>query len=237
MSASTPFEIISLIHFVCLFVCLFIIIYVPQIFVGAKNSVIEKLKLTLIVLIFTFQIFEFYKTTVLFQEPWQNALPIHMCDFSALSVVIYFVTGKRFFFNFAYFWGIAGAGMALITPDVIYAFPSVDYLAHQYGHTLIILGVSIGLTLFGERPHSRDILIIFGFTLLLLMPIYLVNHILHPLGNYWYTFEKPIGNNIIVLLLPDAPYHMIPLIPLAFAFMLLTYAPLYFKDRKNNQAN
>ena len=227
------FKILSFSHALVVALCVFLIIYIPQIFVGAKKETLLKVKFMMVALIITFQAFELYKTLILFNEPWQNALPIHMCDFSAFALVVYMLTGKKIFFNFAYFWGIAGAGMALITPDVLYGLPSVGYLANQYGHTIIILGVSFGLTVFGDRPYIKDIFTIFGWTLLMLIPIYLINYILYPLGNYWYTFEKPIGNNIIVLFLPDAPYHMIPLIPVAFAFMLLVYSPLYIKDKKN----
>ena len=43
------------------------------------------------------------------------------------------------------FWGISGAGMAILTPNTVYGFPSVDYLANQYGHTLILLAISTAI--------------------------------------------------------------------------------------------
>ena len=58
--------------------------------------------------------------------------------------------------------------MAILTPNAVYAFPSIDYLANQYGHTLILLGISVAMIVFNERPYAKDIFIIFGFTTLIL---------------------------------------------------------------------
>jgi len=171
-----------------------------------------------------------FKVVYLFGEPWKTALPLHLCDFSALSIAGYLVTGNKHLFNFAFFWGIAGAGMAILTPNAVYAFPSVDYLANQYGHTLILLGISVAMIVFNERPYAKDIFIIFGFTTLILIPLYLINYLLEAPANYWYLLEKPYGDNIMTPL-PEAPYHMLYLYPIAFLFFLALYAPYYFKDK------
>ena len=44
----------------------------------SKKETLLKVKFMMVALIFTFQAFELYKTLILFNEPWQNALPIHM---------------------------------------------------------------------------------------------------------------------------------------------------------------
>ena len=81
-----------------------------------------------------------YSDLYLVVEPysWKEVLPFHMCDFSLIFIAIYLLGGNKFFFNCAFFWGIAGASMALLTPDIPYGFPSMNFLMFFYGHGLIL---------------------------------------------------------------------------------------------------
>ena len=45
-----------------------------------------------------------------------------------LLSAIYFLRGGRIFFNCAFFWGVAGATMSLLTPTVKQGFPGLEYL-------------------------------------------------------------------------------------------------------------
>jgi hypothetical integral membrane protein (TIGR02206 family) len=226
-----PFKILSLSHFLVVALCILLIVYLPRLFLGVDKQAEMRLRLTLVFLILSFQVFDFYKVVYLFGEPWKTALPFHLCDFSALSIAAYLLTNKKYFFNFAFFWGISGAGMAILTPNAVLGFPSVDYLANQYGHTLILLSISTSMIVLEQRPYLRDIFTTFGFTSLLLPPLYALNYFLQTPANYWYLLEKPIGNNIMTPL-PEAPFHMLYLYPIAFVFLLLVYAPYYVLDRR-----
>lgn len=230
-----PFEILSLNHFLIVALCILLIVFLPRLFLGLDKQAEKRLRLSLVFLILSFQVFDFYKVVYLFGEPWKTALPFHLCDFSALSIAAYLLTSKKYFFNFAFFWGISGAGMAILTPNAVYGFPSVDYLANQYGHTLILLAISTAIIVFNQRPYVRDIFTTFGFTSLLLPPLYGLNYLLQAPANYWYLLEKPIGNNIMTPL-PEAPFHMLYLYPIAFVFLLLVYAPYYVLDRRQQLA-
>ena len=160
---------------------------------------------------------------------WVDALPLHMCAFSTWCISIYLLGGPRIFFNFAYFWGIVGAGMSLLTPDTTLGFPSFEYLNHMYGHLLIILGVNIGMVLMNERPHLKDFLNVMTFTTAAFLPaMYGVNFLLD--ANYWYILEKPVGDNITALM-PDAPYHILALIPVAWLLTFAIYVPFLLKDK------
>lgn len=230
-----PFELLSPIHFLVVALCLLLIVYLPRLFLNKGKQLERRLRLSLVFLILSFQLFDFYKVVYLFGEPWKTALPFHLCDFSALSIVAYLLTSKKYFFNFAFFWGISGAGMAILTPNAVLGFPSVDYLANQYGHTLILLSISTAMIVFNQRPYIKDIFTIFGFTTLLLPLVYGLNYILQAPANYWYLLVKPIGSNIMTPL-PEAPFHMLYLYPIAFIFLLAVYAPYYFLDRRQQRA-
>jgi uncharacterized membrane protein YwaF len=82
-----------------------------------------------------------------------------------------------------------------------------------------------------ERPYTKDIFVIFGWTTLMLVPLYLINYLMESPANYWYLLEKPYGDNIMTPL-PDAPFHMLFLYPIAFLVLMLVYSPYYFYDKK-----
>ena len=152
-----------------------------------------------------------------------------MCAFSTWCISIFLLGGNRIYFLFAYFWGIVGAGMSLLTPDTLLGFPSYEYLNHMYGHLLIILGVSVSIVLLKQRPYFKDYIKIMTYTTFLFLPLmYLINFILDT--NYWYIIDKPFGDNITNFM-PDAPYHILALIPAAWFFTFLVYIPYMYKDR------
>lgn len=228
---NSPFELVSYDHFLVTAFCILLIIFLPRLFLDRSDASKNTLKYSLVILILTFQVMDFFKVVYLFGEPWKTALPLHLCDFSALSIAGYLITGNKNLFNFAFFWGIAGAGMAILTPNSVYAFPSIDYLANQYGHTLILLGISVAIIVLDERPYTKDIFVIFGWTTLMLVPLYLINYLMESPANYWYLLEKPYGDNIMTPL-PDAPFHMLFLYPIAFLVLMLVYSSYYFYDKK-----
>lgn len=94
-------------------------------------------------LILHLQVIELCVFTRLYGREWKAILQLQLYDFAAWAIVIYFVWGYKFAFNCAYFWGVSEAGMAILMPNAHFAFPSPDYLVHQYGHLIVLLGVSL----------------------------------------------------------------------------------------------
>tara|TARA_B100000767_G_C19576329_1_gene455408 strand:- start:6 stop:533 length:528 start_codon:yes stop_codon:yes gene_type:complete len=164
-------------------------------------------------------------------DEWKLGLPLHLCDFSSFSILIYLLTKKRDFFIFAFFFGISGAGMSILTPDTGYGFPAAGYIQNQIGHTAIILGVTYAMVIDNQRPYLKDVAKALGFATFLLFIMYGVNYLLGPPANYWFIVEKPIGANVTSFMRP-APFHMIDIWLLAVAVCYLIYLPYYLKDRK-----
>ena len=148
------------------------------------------------------------------------------------SIMLYFITQRREFFIFAFFAGISGAGMAILTPDVLYSFPHIDYVRHMIGHSMILLGVSYAMIIDNQRPYFKDVhrvLLVLTFFLILMYPI---NYLLGPPANYWYVMEKPPGLNVTGFM-RDEPYHMIDIYILAIIVCYSIYLPYLFKDKFN----
>ncbi len=230
MAEFEPFKLLSLNHVGSVFFCLLIIVFVPRFFVGVSDKTLRLLGFGLVLLILHLQVLELYVFTQLYGREWKEILPLQLCDFAAWAIVVYFIWGYKFAFNCAYFWGVSGAGMAILTPNAHFAFPSPDYLVHQYGHVIVLLGVSIAMTLCRARPFQEDIAKVFSFTAACLLPVYGINYVLGPPANYWFLNHKPSGENVMQWLPPE-PFHTAALIPMTLFFCVVVYLPFYLTDR------
>jgi len=169
---------------------------------------------------------------LLFELPWKEEFPLHMCDFSMLAMIVYLLkqNAPKILFHCAYFWGICGATMAMATPDLEYGFPHGEYSPFFWGHSLILLAVVYVLMVRKERPILKDISKVIGVTLVLLIFVYIANLLIGPPANYWYLVARPVDGTLMDYF-PDPPLHLIGTIPLAILLFYVAYLPLQIKDR------
>ena len=210
------------------------ILFLPRLFIG-RNDLSKNILITVIIsLILTNQGMDFFREGYKIDN-WKLGLPLHLCDFSSASIILYFFTKRKEFFLFAFFAGISGAGMAILTPDVLYSFPHIDYIRHMIGHSMILLGVTYAIIIDHQRPQFRDVHRVLGVLTVLLLLMYPINFLLGPPANYWFVVEKPPGFNVTDLM-RDAPYHMIDVYMLAVIVCYLLYVPYLIKDRINKNS-
>ena len=215
-------------HIITVAVCIASIILVPKYFESSSDKSKKFLSHFIIFLLLVNQVMDFYREGFV-SGRWQDGLPLHLCDFSTIAIILYFLTQKRDFFVFAFFFGIAGGGMSILTPDTVYGFPYVGYIQSQIGHTIIIMGVTYAMVIDNQRPYLKDIPKVFMYATILLLFTYLMNYLLGT--NYWFLAEKPIGDNITALMRPE-PFHIIDLYVVALLVCYSIYLPYYLKDRK-----
>ncbi len=215
-----------------LIVCLsiFAIICIPKYFENSSVKAKRSLVLSIITLLLINQFMDFYREGIM-SGRWQEGLPLHLCDFSTIAVILYFITQNRNFFVFAFFFGIAGGGMSILTPDTIYGFPYIGYIQSQIGHTMILMGVSYAMIIDKQRPFLIDVAKALFYASILLLFTYFMNYILGT--NYWFLAEKPIGNNITSFMRAE-PFHIIDLYMAAILICYLMYLPYYLKDRSQS---
>ena len=225
------FSLSSSSHIVFTIVCIVFIVFLPRLFID-KSKVIRNILLMVITsLIVTNQGMDFFREGY-GPGNWKLGLPLHLCDFSSASIILYFVTKRREFFLFAFFAGFSGAGMAILTPDVLYSFPHIDYVRHMIGHSMILLGVTYAIIVDSQRPQFKDVHRVLAALTVLLLLMYPINFLLGPPANYWFVIEKPPGFNVTDLM-RDAPYHMIDVYILAVIVCYSLYLPYFIKDRTN----
>ena len=215
-------------HIITVCLSLAAIIYIPRLFRDSSDSVKKSLEYLIIFLLLINQAMDFYREGIM-SERWQEGLPLHLCDFSTMAIILYFITRHRDFFVFAFFFGIAGGGMSILTPDTVYGFPYIGYIQSQIGHTMILMGVTYAMVIDNQRPFLKDVPKVFIYATILLAFTYLMNYLLGT--NYWFLAEKPIGDNITAFMRPE-PFHIIDLYIVALLVCYSMYLPFYLKDKK-----
>lgn len=220
-------NLLSASHVLTILLSLASIVLLPKYFKKSAPTARSLFRYSIIFLLLVNQLMDFYREGLM-SNNWKEGLPLHLCDFSTIAVILYFITKNREFFVFAFFFGIAGGGMSILTPDTVYGFPYIGYIQSQIGHTMILMGVSYAIIIDNQRPYMLDVLKALAYATILLLFTYFVNYLLGT--NYWFLVEKPVGDNIMSLMRSE-PFHIFDLYLVAIVLCYLMYLPYYFKDK------
>ena len=165
---------------------------------------------------------------------WTNTVPLHMCHISSYATGLFLLTREKRFFDFAYFWGLGGGTMALLTPDIQFTFPDLDFITLFFGIIYIAITLKQAIT-FSSLVNAMK------YPLYMLPFIYLLNLGIDQIAdpnyppNLWYLMHPPGGASLMDLFPPlfqNPPWHIIPTMPLAGILFLLLYSPFYLSGRK-----
>lgn len=86
-----------------------------------------------------------------------NGLPLELCDLSMFLTILSLFTLKPLFFDLAYFWALAGSGMALLTPNLTDPFPSFGSVEFFITHGLTVSAVLYLLWSGQARPRRWSV--------------------------------------------------------------------------------
>ena len=230
MNAS-PFILFGNIHIVTMAIIGLVAVFLPLVCKNQSTSNKSLISKIIAFIILSHVIISPYKDLYLLQNPynWKEILPIHMCDLSEIFLAAFLLGGPKILYKCAFFWGLAGASMAIITPDI--PVIDLDYAFFMIGHGMIVIGIMYATISLGNRPYAKDILTVSAITAFVLLPIvYLINLILGEPANYWYLIAKPAGASLMDAF-PEPPFHLLITTPLAIAMFYLIYIPYAIKDK------
>lgn len=230
MNAS-PFILFGNIHIITMLVILAVSILLPMIY--KNKSEVQKSVMTKMIayVVIAHVVISPYKDLFLLENPynWREVLPFHMCDLSEIFLAWFLLGGPKILYKCAFFWGIGGATMAIITPDI--SHHDLDYAFFMIGHGMIVIGIMYATVALNNRPYAKDILTVSLITACVLLPItYTINLLLGEPANFWYLMAKPAGASLMDAF-PEPPYHLLVLTPLAIATFVIIYVPYFIKDR------
>jgi hypothetical integral membrane protein (TIGR02206 family) len=150
-------------------------------------------------------------------------LPLQLCDLTVWLSVFACLTARAGVVEFAYFAGIAGAGMALITPDLWSPWPTYPAIYFFVAHGGIVLAVALmafgGIIKFRPGAVWRS----FGWLVAYALLVGAVNALAG--ANYMYLCRKPASATVLDQLGPW-PWYLLPAAALGLALFWLLWLPV-----------
>jgi hypothetical integral membrane protein (TIGR02206 family) len=134
-------------------------------------------------------------------------LPLQLCDVTLWTTVLGCLTSYAPFVEFAYFAGMAGAGMALVTPDLWSPWPSYPALYFFAVHGGIVAGAAV--LVFGGEAGLRAGAMwrAYGMLLGYAAAVGAVNAVCG--ANFMYLCRKPVNASPLDMLGPW-PVYLLP---------------------------
>ena len=157
-----------------------------------------------------------------------DLLPLELCDASFWLTVVALLTLEEHTFDLAYYWGIAGSGMALLTPYLrtpLHTFQSFQYFT---GHALLIIGVLYLIWSRQARPRPRS----WWFAWWTLNVFGVVVALVDFLGgtNFMYLRQKPMSSSLFDILGPW-PWYIVGADLVALVLFRLMQLPFSSRGR------
>ena len=156
-----------------------------------------------------------------FQFP--NNLPLQLCDITVWTTVAACLTLSPLVVEFDYFAGIAGAGMALLTPNLWSAWPSYPAIYFFLAHGGVVVGIAV--LVFGRIAPLRPGAIWRAFALLLAYAalVGIFDAIFRT--NYMFLCQKPPAASLLNVLGPW-PYYIASGTGVGLALYWLLWLPV-----------
>lgn len=156
-------------------------------------------------------------------------LPLHMCGFSIFLSAYAVVTKNQEAFEMAYYWGIAGAIQAILTPDPSrWQMGNVSVFWNYLSHGIIILNVLWLIVAEGMRCRNSSL---YAAVMVTCGAAFVVTFLNKWLGaNYWFLCNPPGGDS--PFLIGSFPDHLIAFGTFAFLFLLLIHLPMRLANRR-----
>lgn len=156
-----------------------------------------------------------------------NGLPMNLCDWAEIALIVALLTRHQFAYELGYFWGLGGTLQGVLTPPLYWDFPDPQFIFFFIQHGGVVaslLYLTLGTRL---RPTWASLPRVVAATLGYLAAAALVDWLLGL--NYGFLRAKPAGQNLLTLMSPW-PWYIPELVAAGTVFILLYYAPFALCD-------
>ncbi len=171
---------------------------------------------------------------LLYEKRWLgpgNELPLNLCDWATVATVATLIYPNQRTYELSYFWALAGTLQGMMTPDVIYDFPDVEFVLFFVFHGGIIAAVLYMTFGLGWRPYPASLPRVIGWSLFYAAIAGFFDWILG--ANYAFLRAKPPFATIFDFM-PDWPRYIPLLVGLGLLSTAVYYAPFFIWDRRRS---
>ena len=162
-----------------------------------------------------------------------NGLPLNLCDWAAVALIVALITRRPFAYVLGYFWGLGGSLQGLITPDIAYDFPDPQFIFFAINHVGIITAL-LYLSFTGLRPSLPALPKVVAATLGYVVVAAVADAMLHV--NYGFLAAKPSNASVLDLLSPW-PWYIPELVAIGLLSLLVYYLPFLGIDMWKRRAH
>jgi hypothetical integral membrane protein (TIGR02206 family) len=168
---------------------------------------------------------------LLYSRGWMaigNLLPMHLCDWAAIATIVTLLRPNRKSYELAYFWALSATLQATLTPQLALDWPDLRFVVFFGFHGGVIAAVlymTLGMRL---RPNLSSLPRVIAWTLFYGVAAGAVDWAFGV--NFGFLRAKSVDPSVLDLLSPW-PWYIAELVPIAFGFILILYAPFFLADR------
>lgn len=159
---------------------------------------------------------------------WPDALPMHLCDWAAIIVIVALLGRRQLPYELAYFWGLAGTLQAILTPDIAAQTPLILAISFFVSHCGIVVGALFLTWGLGMRPLPGAVWRAFAWSQVYTASAMLVNGLAHT--NFGYFAAKPLRASPLDRFGPW-PWYILVMEVVALASFAVFYAPFWARNR------
>jgi hypothetical integral membrane protein (TIGR02206 family) len=159
---------------------------------------------------------------------WRQMLPMQMCDWGMVVVIVAMWTGNQRWFEVAYFWGIGGTLQAVLTPNLRFGFPDWRFISFFTSHCGIIVGVIFLMLTRRYRPYPVSLVRVWLWSEFYFVVTLIVDELTGV--NYGFLLHKPEAFSILSFLSDSRPLYLLQLHGVALLFFLVLHAPFAIFD-------
>ena len=160
--------------------------------------------------------------TLDFTLPLDHILPLHLCDFAALTAGFAILTRHPLLCEITYCWGLAGTLQGLITPNLPFPFPHPVFWSFFIHHGVVVIAALYLPLAMNWRPRPGVVPRIILWNQVYFVGALTVNHFLGT--NYGFLAAKPAASSLLDHL-GEWPIYLIWLQVIAHSVMIALLLP------------
>jgi hypothetical integral membrane protein (TIGR02206 family) len=153
-----------------------------------------------------------------------NALPMHLCDWAIVAVILALLWRGQRVFELAYFWGLGGTLQAVLTPDLPEGFSDPGTWMFFISHSGVIAADLFLISAWRLAPNPGAVWRAMAWSQLYLVTVAAVDWLTG--ANYGYLCEKPAQASLLDHLGPW-PFYILSLEAAALLSYALYQAPFF----------